>query len=143
MDKQLILARLKKASKGSHHQSPDPRSTDIDGFDSHGESYFGRRVHGNYGFRMWHGLVRSLQEMKNLTDRRLGVWYPRKPIYLDAYNHSTKRWVNILLFCDDVVVFMADHTESHTNPGHMLFFRGDVYWHARVNQARWNKKFAR
>jgi hypothetical protein len=51
--------------------------------------------------------------------------------------------MNIQLFCDDVIVFMADHTEEHKNPGHMLFLRGDVCWHPRINNARWNKKFER
>ncbi len=81
--------------------------------------------------------------MKNFTDKREGVWYPRKPLLVHVYNQSNKRWLNIQLFCDDVVVFMKDYTEEHKNPGHLLFLRGDVCWHPRVNQARWGKKFER
>lgn len=82
--------------------------------------------------------------MKDFTQKRLGVWYPKKDMLLFAIDRTKSRGINLVLSKSQPVVFIKDTNEGHVmKSGHILYIHGIVYWIQRMNSARWNKKFER
>ena len=81
--------------------------------------------------------------VKDFTDRRLGVWYPKKLFSFQGYDIVAKTWVHFVLQTNDHLVFLEDRCEGDRNPGHVFYVNSKVCWHPRINNARWNKKFER
>jgi hypothetical protein len=80
--------------------------------------------------------------VKNMTEKRQGVWYARKRMQLYGYNLVKKCWVHIRLDEGSEFVFLEDLTENENfRCGHLFYLKGETFFHPRVNSARWRKKF--
>lgn len=105
------------------------------------------RLHRRHGRRLRRRVGRRLSQVqepvKDFTERRLGVWYAKRFFASQVYDIVAKKWKNVSLQPKDHLVFLEDRCEGDRNPGHILYIKGQVCWHPRVNNARWNKKFER
>lgn len=109
--------------------------------------------------------------MLNMTERRQGVWYARKPWSVQVYcmnpspNGQWKGYANVIIETGQAIVFIRDHLPSPkqdgteaTSPRHTVYMeiirdrimpgsgtRGEwqVVSLPRMGNPQWNKRFSR
>lgn len=83
--------------------------------------------------------------MRDNTQSRVGVWYPRSFMTLTGYCMDIKKWKTFEMDGREPVVFVRDTMEmdGQHKGSHILIIRMHTVLHPRINNARWRKKFER